>query len=96
MTGYVQNNIIAVRQGDSFAINFDLKDKCAPVDLTGATMLMQVRDDSGNLMFSVSGTPVDAVNGKMAILLTPTQTKLFTKIKNRGLTISTLYAILIM
>ena len=74
MTGYVQNNLIAVRQGDSFAINFDLKDKCAPVDLTGATMLMQVRDDSGNLMFSVSGTPVDAVNGKMAILLTPTQT----------------------
>lgn len=76
MTGYVQNNIIAVRQGDSFAINFDLKDKCKPVDLTGATMLMQVRDDSGNLMFSVSGTPVDAVNGKMAILLTPLQTKI--------------------
>ncbi|MBR6408975.1 MAG: BppU family phage baseplate upper protein [Alphaproteobacteria bacterium] len=76
MTGYVQNNLIAVRQGDSFAINFDLKDKCKPVDLTGATMLMQVRDDSGNLMFSVSGTPVDAVNGKMAILLTPSQTKI--------------------
>jgi len=76
MTGYVQNNLIAVRQGDSFAINFDLKDKCKPVDLTGATMLMQVRDDSGNLMFSVSGTPVDAVNGKMAILLTPLQTKI--------------------
>lgn len=76
MTGYVQNNIIAVRQGDSFAINFDLKDKCKPVDLTGAVMLMQVRDEGGNLKFTVHGTPVDIVNGKMAILLTPTQTNI--------------------
>ncbi|MBP5615336.1 MAG: BppU family phage baseplate upper protein [Alphaproteobacteria bacterium] len=76
MSGYVQNNIITVRQGDSFALNFDLKEKCKPVDLTGATMLMQVRDDSGNLMFSVGGTPVDAVNGKIAILLTPLQTNI--------------------
>ncbi len=76
MTGYVQNNLIAVRQGDSFTINFELKEKCKPVDLTGAEILMQVRDESGNLMFSVSGTPVDAVNGKMAILLTPLQTKI--------------------
>lgn len=75
MTGIVQNNLIAVRQGDSFAINFELKDKCCkPVDLTGATMLMQVRDADNNLKFSLSGTPVDAVNGKMALLLTPTQT----------------------
>lgn len=76
MSGYVQNNIITVRQGDSFALNFELRDKCKPVDLTGAVMLMQVRDDSGNLMFSVGGTPVDAVNGKIAILLTPLQTNI--------------------
>ena len=74
MTGTVQNNLITVRQGDSLAINFDLKDKCKPVDLTGAMMLMQVRDNSDNLMFSISGTPVDAKDGKMAILLTPVQT----------------------
>jgi len=74
MTGTVQNNLITVRQGDSFAINFDLKDKCKPVDLTGAMMLMQVRDNSDNLMFSIAGTPVDAKDGKMAILLTPVQT----------------------
>lgn len=74
MTGTVQNNLITVRQGDSFAINFELREKCKPVDLTGATMLMQVRDENGNMMFAVSGTPVDVQNGKMAILLTPLQT----------------------
>ncbi|MBR2299528.1 MAG: BppU family phage baseplate upper protein [Alphaproteobacteria bacterium] len=72
----MNENLITVRQGDSFTINFELKEKCEPVDLTGATMLMQVRDDSGNLMFSVTGTPVDALNGKMAILLTPLQTNI--------------------
>ena len=76
MSGTISENLITVRQGDSFAINFELKEKCEPVDLTGATMLMQVRDDSGNLMFSINGTPVDAVNGKIAILLTPLQTNI--------------------
>ena len=76
MSGTISENLITVRQGDSFAINFELKDKCEPVDLTGAVMLMQVRDDSGNLMFSVGGTLVDAVNGKIAILLTPLQTNI--------------------
>lgn len=76
MSGTMNENLITVRQGDSFTINFELKEKCEPVDLTGATMLMQVRDDSGNLMFSVTGTPVDALNGKMAILLTPLQTNI--------------------
>ena len=74
MAGMIQNNLITVRQGDSFVINFELKDACIPVNLTGASMLMQVRDDDGNLKFSVAGTAVDALGGKMAILLTPTQT----------------------
>lgn len=76
MSGTIQNNLITIRQGDSFAINFALKNKCKPVDLTGASMLMQVRDEDGNLKFSLAGTPVDVQNGKMAILLTPTQTNL--------------------
>jgi len=76
MTGTVQNNIITVRQGDSFALNFELKEKCKPVNLTGATMLMQVRDENDNLKFSLAGTAVDVVNGKMALLFTPAQTSL--------------------
>lgn len=74
MTGRIVNNLIEVRQGDSFAINFEIKKKCNPVDLTGATLLMQVRDSNNNLVFAVSGTDVDIKNGKMALLLTPTQT----------------------
>ena len=76
MSGYVQNNIITVRQGDSFALNFELREKCKPVDLTGATMLMQVRDENDALKFSITGTPVDVAHGKMAILLTPTQSSI--------------------
>ena len=51
MAGTVQNNIITVRQGDSFAINFELREKGKPVNLTAATMLMQVRDEEGVLKF---------------------------------------------
>ena len=32
MTGRVYNNVIEVRQGDSFAINVSVHDKCQPVD----------------------------------------------------------------
>ena len=76
MGGIIQNNLITIRQGDSFTIDFELKNGCKPVDLTGATMLMQVRDDEGNLKFSLNGTPVDVENGKMALILTPTQTNI--------------------
>ena len=77
MSGTIENNLITIRQGDSFVIDFELKDnKCKPVNLTGATMLMQVRDEEGNLKFSLAGTPVDVVNGKMALILTPTQTNI--------------------
>ena len=76
MSGTIQNNLITVRQGDSFALNFEIKNKCKPVNLTGATLFMQVRDDGGNVMFALSGTPVDAQNGKIALILTPLQTNI--------------------
>ena len=75
MSGRIVNNLIEVRQGDSFAINIQVKQKCQPVDLTGASLLMQVRNPETNaLIFSVNGTAVDVKNGKMALLLTPTET----------------------
>lgn len=75
MTGTVQNNLITVRQGDSFALNIEVKNKCKPMDLTGATVLMQVRNkDSNALVFSVTGTAVDALHGKVAMLITPSET----------------------
>lgn len=75
MTGRVVNNLIEVRQGDSFAINFWVERGCKPVDLTGSTTLMQVRNINSNaLVFQATGTLVDGRNGKVAILLTPTET----------------------
>ena len=75
MTGRVYNNVIEVRQGDSFEIDIAVYNKCQPADLTGATMLMQVRDkESNNVMFEVEGTAVDVEHGKMALLITPSNT----------------------
>ena len=75
MTGTINNNVITVRKGDSYAINLQVKNGCKPVDLTGATLLMQVREkDSNNLIFSVTGTAVDVKNGKMALLIIPSMT----------------------
>ena len=76
MTGRIINNLIEVRQGDSFPINIQVKRGCKPVDLTGATILMQVRDENNSVMFTLSGTAVDVVNGKMALLLSPTETNI--------------------
>lgn len=74
MTGRISNNLIEVRQGDSFALNFCIKNGCKPVDLSGAKLLMHVRDDGGNLIFDATGTIVDSLNGRIAILLTPEHT----------------------
>lgn len=75
MTGSINNNIISVRQGDSFAINLAFGSDCHPLDLTGATLLMQVRDkDTNTLIFSVIGTEVDVAHGKMVLLITPEMT----------------------
>lgn len=76
MTGRIVNNLIEVRQGDSFPINLQISKDGNPVDLTGFSLLMQVRDNDNNLMFAINGTEVDVVNGKMAIILTPEHTKI--------------------
>lgn len=75
MSGRITSNVIEVRQGDSFTINVAVRDNCGAVNLTGATILMQVREkDSGNVVFAVTGTPVEATAGKIALLLTPEYT----------------------
>lgn len=76
MTGRIVNNLIEVRQGDSFSINLQISKNNKPVDLTGFSLLMQVRDKDNNLMFAVEGTPVDIIKGKIALLLTPEHTKI--------------------
>lgn len=76
MTGRITNNLIEVRQGDSFAINIQVRGKCGrPVNMAGATTLMQVRNaDTNALVFSATATDVDVAKGRVTIFLTPTET----------------------
>lgn len=76
MTGRVVNNLIEVRQGDSFQINFQFKNKCKPIDVTGSTLVMQVKDSGGNIMFTCLGEMVDAQDGKMILNITPTMSSI--------------------
>lgn len=74
MTGRITGNLIEVRQGDSFVINLQVKKGCKPVDLTDATVMMQVRDTADNIIFQCDGTPVDVENGRIALIITPGMT----------------------
>lgn len=76
MSGKISNNIITVRQGDSFALNLQICDENGPVDLSNSELIMQVRNASDALMFEITGTAVDAQKGKSAIILTPQQTNI--------------------
>ena len=74
-----------VDQNTTFSFIVEYKDNNGlPIDLTGATAKMQVRDTKGGskLAFSLTspsgGIIIDPTNGKLTIKITPTQTnKLF-------------------
>ena len=76
MSGKINNNVIIVRQGDSFALNLQICDEKGPVDLTGSELTMQVRNANDALMFEIAGTSVDSEQGKSVIILTPQQTNI--------------------
>ena len=68
----------------SFEVQYTEEDGVTPIDLTGSSAKMQVRDTAGGskLAFSltspVGGITIDGPNGKLSIKCTPTQTsKLF-------------------
>jgi len=76
MTGRVINNLIEVRQGDSFVIDFEIKERGKPVNVTDATLVMEVKDSGGNTMFTCIGDHVDGRNGKMLLNITPDMTNI--------------------
>jgi hypothetical protein len=68
----------------SFQVEYTQEDGETPIDLTGASAKMQVRDTKGGSKLAVSltspsnGITIDGSNGKLNIIMTPTQTnKLF-------------------
>lgn len=80
----VQKNF-EVDQNTTFTFIVEYKDSNGnPINLTGASAKLQVRDTKGGTKLAVSltspsgGITIDAVNGKLTVKMTPTQTsKLF-------------------
>jgi hypothetical protein len=67
-----------------FQVQYTLEDEITPIDITGATAKMQVRDTKGGtkLAFTLTspsgGITIDGPSGMLNVKITPTQTnKLF-------------------
>lgn len=64
----------------TFEVDYTQEDEVTPIDLTGASAKMQVRDTKGGskLAFTLTspsgGITIDEPNGKLTIKITPTQT----------------------
>lgn len=64
----------------TFEVQYTEEDEVTPIDLTGASAKMQVRDTKGGskLAFTLTspsgGITIDGPNGKLTIKITPTQT----------------------
>lgn len=64
----------------TFEVQYTEEDEVTPIDLTGASAKMQVRDTKGGskLAFTLTspsgGITIDGPNGKLTIKVTPTQT----------------------
>lgn len=74
MAGVLTPKGMTVRKGDSFTIILHFKICEGDIDVTGCSLKMSVRNDSGDIMFSKDGIISDAKNGIMTIDLTPEDT----------------------
>ena len=78
MTGRIlqNSNVIEVRQGDSFTIRLQFRKGGNVIDLTDSRITMQVRDEAGDVLLDKLATEVDLANGKVALILTPSDTSI--------------------
>ena len=76
MSGRMVNNLIEVRQGDSFVITLHLLKNSKDVDLSGITARMQVRDSAGIMQWELTGESLDATQGRLAFLISPEQSSI--------------------
>lgn len=76
MSGRIINNLMEVRQGDSFAIMLQIFANEKSVALSDCVVRMQVRDKQNAIMFEVLGVAADAENGKMVLSITPEQSNI--------------------
>ena len=76
MTGRILPHLIEVRQGDSFTIRLQFRNEKGFIDITGASLKMQVRNRLNNtIVLNKIGEIDDAVKGKAHIGIVPSDTK---------------------
>lgn len=72
----VPSNIIEVRKGDTFVINFQINKGCSGVDLEGSTISMCARNKATNaVVLDKQAVGVDMAKGKMALVIEPKDTQ---------------------
>lgn len=76
MSGKIINNLIEVRQGDSFPIMLQVFTCGKPADLSENIVRMQVRNIQNEKMFELLGDVVDEKNGKIVLSITPQQSSI--------------------
>lgn len=78
MVGVMNSCGLIVRQGDSFDVVMQFKDKnAAGLNISGWEIKMQVRGrENGEKKFTVSGEIIDENSGKARIKLNPEQTSM--------------------
>lgn len=76
MVGRILPQFIEVRQGDSFTIPLQFKGRDGLIDLTGASLKMQVRNREDNkVLLTKIGSIDDALKGKASLSILPSDTK---------------------
>ena len=72
MAGIMTHNSILIRQGDSFDIVMQFKNKNGtPIDISESKILLTVQDKDKILKFKIIGEIIDGVNGKARIKILP-------------------------
>lgn len=76
MSGKIINNLIEVRQGDSFALLVRIHENGKPADLSHTKAHMQVRNQQNKKMLDIMGDIVDENNGIIVLSITPQHSKI--------------------
>ena len=76
MSGRIVNNLIEVRQGDSFGIKIRVYAGDKSADISASIVRMQVRNRENVIMFEALGDVIDAKNGKTVLEITPEQSNI--------------------
>lgn len=67
----------AHKRGDTFVLNSDVASNGLAADITNWTISSQIRDMGDTIVQNLTATVTDAVNGRLTLSATPSQTALW-------------------